>query len=291
MTARAAVLAESKLIGDGLGPPPLPYAVLVLGSAGRGESQLAADQDNAIVYADGADPAAVDRYFEMLAIEMSRILDLAGIPLCKGGVMASNRAWRKSVSEWHATIDGWVRHQTPQDLLAVDIFFDAVGVHGDPSLADDIWQHAYNRGSASVDFVKMLTESARTRTRPFSMFGNLRVDAKGRFDVKKTGLLPLFTAARVLSIRHGVRARATSDRLAGVVAHGVGSAETLAALIAAQRTLFGAVIDQQLADLDAGVPPTPTVVPSRLDSAAKSRLKQALQDVARALDLVSEGRL
>jgi CBS domain-containing protein len=44
ITARAAALAEAEL-----GPPPAPYALLVLGSGGRGESLLAADQDNALV--------------------------------------------------------------------------------------------------------------------------------------------------------------------------------------------------------------------------------------------------
>ena len=53
MTRRAAELAEQRLRERGPGRPPVPFAVLVLGSAGRGESQLAADQDNAIVYAQG----------------------------------------------------------------------------------------------------------------------------------------------------------------------------------------------------------------------------------------------
>jgi signal-transduction protein with cAMP-binding, CBS, and nucleotidyltransferase domain len=51
MTRRAAELAEERPRIAGASPPPVAYAVLVLDSAGRKESQLAADQDNAIVYA------------------------------------------------------------------------------------------------------------------------------------------------------------------------------------------------------------------------------------------------
>ena len=41
----------------GMGPPPADYAVLMLGSAARGESLLSADQDHAILFADsGAAP-------------------------------------------------------------------------------------------------------------------------------------------------------------------------------------------------------------------------------------------
>ena len=57
MTARAAALAERAMAADGLVPAPGAWCVLVLGSGGRGESLLAADQDNAIVYEDGAPDA------------------------------------------------------------------------------------------------------------------------------------------------------------------------------------------------------------------------------------------
>jgi CBS domain-containing protein len=50
MTRRAAELAEARPRIAGAGPPPVAYAALVLDSAGRKESQLAADQANAIVY-------------------------------------------------------------------------------------------------------------------------------------------------------------------------------------------------------------------------------------------------
>ncbi len=57
MTRRAAELAEERPRIGGASPPPVAYAVLVLDSAGRKESQLAADQDNAIVYAEGEQKA------------------------------------------------------------------------------------------------------------------------------------------------------------------------------------------------------------------------------------------
>ena len=71
-TRRAAALAEERPRIAGASPPPVAYAVLVLDSAGRKESQLAADQDNAIVYAEGG---PVDAYFEKLATQMCDILD------------------------------------------------------------------------------------------------------------------------------------------------------------------------------------------------------------------------
>ena len=59
---------------------------------------------------------------------------------------------------------------------------------------------------------------------PFTLFGGFRVEGDGRIDLKRHGLMPIFTAARVLSIRHDVRARSTIERLRGVAARGVGIA-------------------------------------------------------------------
>ncbi len=291
MTRRAAELAQERLHGEGLGAPPVAFAVLVLGSAGRGESQLAADQDNAIVYAQGGEGGPEDLYFAKLGEHMSEILDAAGVPLCKGGVMARNREWRKSVADWRATIDGWVARQRPADLLNVDIFFDAVPVHGDIHLAEGIWNHAYDRGHGAPDFQNLLIELARKRGRPFTLLGGFRTDERGRIDLKKFGLMPMFTSARVLSIKHDVRARSTTERLAGVAAKGVGSPEIVQSILDAHRLMLGAVIAQQLVDTEAGVPLSPRVELARLDKRQKTELKDALSTVDEAIGLVSEGRL
>ena len=64
LTRRAAVLAEQQMQIEGHGPPPCPYAMLVLGSGGRGESLMAPDQDNAIVFAHGEPDGAEDSWFK-----------------------------------------------------------------------------------------------------------------------------------------------------------------------------------------------------------------------------------
>ena len=293
MTRRAAQLAQERLESDGEGPPPVPFAVLVLGSAARGESQLAADQDNAIVYAEGAEGGPEDLYFEKLGVHMSEVLDAAGVPFCKGGVMAKNRAWRKSVADWRATIDTWVRGQRPAHLLNVDIFFDAVPVHGVSELAESIWNHAYDRGHAARDFQNLLIEMAREHGGggAFTLFGRYKLDERGRIDLKKHGLMPIFTAARVLSIRHDVRARSTADRLDGVAAKGVAPPEMIQSIVDAQRVILSAVISQQLLDAETGVPLSVRVAPERLTKPEQAELKAALRTVDEAIGLVAEGRL
>jgi len=290
MTRRAAELAEEAMRQEGLGEPPVPYAVLVLGSAGRGESQLAADQDNAIVYAEGAEGGPEDSYFEQLATRMNETLDAAGVPFCKGGVMARNPQWRMSGGRWKTTIESWVRRQRPKDLLNVDIFFDGVAVHGDLALGEAIWTYAYDTGRQNPAFIKLLSELVRDWRAPLTLFGNIRTEMNGRVDLKKGGLLPLFTSARVLSIRHGVRARSTPERFRGVAAAGIGSPADIDAIVEAHRLLLGIILDQQLADAEAGVPLSPKVDIARLGKPAREELRAALGSVRSAIDLVGEGR-
>ena len=290
MTRRAAQLAEQHLLADG-NAPPTSYAVLVLGSAARSESQLAADQDNAIVYATGNPGGSEDRYFERLGGLINEILDAAGIPLCKGGVMARNAVWRRSQADWRTAVDGWIKRQRPEDLLNVDIFFDAVAVHGEAFLAESLRRYAYERAYVARDFQNLLIEVTRRHQNPFTLFGRLRVDSNNRIDLKKMGLMPIFSAARVLSIRHKLQARSTADRLTQAQAAGAAEADVVERIVDAHATLLRSVIEQQLKDARAGVPVSTRVELPQLDLRVQSRLKKALRAVNEAIDLVAEGRI
>ena len=291
LTRRAAQIGESRMLAAGRGEPPVRYCVLVLGSAGRGESLLNADQDNAIVFASGEPGGVEDAWFAELGGHIADILDAVGVPYCKGGVMAKNAAWRHSLAGWKDVVNGWVRRHRPEDLLNVDIFFDAVPVHGDAALGEAIWSYAYATGHRSPEFVKLLSVPAQEWSAPFTLFGGIRVDAKGRVDLKKGGLMPIFTGVRVLSVRYDARSRATPDRLRAVIERGVGSPAEVEEVIAAHRVLLGVILDQQLADTEVGIPLSPKVEPDRLDRHAKLELKEALTKVQTVVDMIGGGRL
>lgn len=290
LTRRSAELAVKAMAAAGKGAPPCAYAVLVLGSAGRGESLLTADQDNAIVFERGEPGGAEDLWFEDMAGRMNAILDEAGIHLCKGGVMAKNPAWRHSRAGWEALVSAWVRRQKPEDLLNVDIFFDAVPVHGETTLATEVIAYAFGLAKRAPDFLMMLTELARQWRSPVTLLGGFqKVD--GRVDLKKNGLMPIFTGARVLALRHGIGARSTAERLYGALARGIGSAEGMARIKDGHEALLRAVLEQQLVDGARGIPLSPRVDVDRLNKGRRRELKDALNAVGDMVDLVSEGRL
>ncbi|MCB1463758.1 MAG: CBS domain-containing protein [Nitratireductor sp.] len=287
MTRRAAALAEQSMIDEGLGGPPSPYCVMVLGSGGRGESMLVPDQDNAIVFAEGEPGGDADRWFAELGSRLSATLDEAGIPLCKGGVMAKNPLWRGSLETWTARIDEWVRRSRPEDLLNVDIFFDAMPVGGELSLGDELFNRAYERGHQSVAFAKLLGESLASVPNPFTMFGGLK-NSGNRLDLKMHALFPVAALARTLAIRHNIAMRSTRERIEALVAHGIGPEAQLGDVNDAHALCMGMVLECQGRDIAAGLKATNLVDLSILSRSQKNDLGAALRAVQEVPALVRD---
>ncbi|MGI9507711.1 MAG: DUF294 nucleotidyltransferase-like domain-containing protein, partial [Geminicoccaceae bacterium] len=203
LTRRACEIAEREFLQSGKGGPPVPYAMLVLGSGGRGESLLAMDQDNAVVYQEGEPESDTDRWFEALGARVATILNEAGVAFCQGGVMASNAAWRKDAAHWRMTVNDWLKISSPDNILSADIFFDGRPVHGDLDLARKLMRDAREAAGRSPAFLGALARQAADIDPPIGWFGRFKT-REGRVDLKKGGLMALFSSARVLAIKYGL---------------------------------------------------------------------------------------
>lgn len=275
LSARAVQLAAAELEAD-LGPAPAPWAFLVLGSGGRGESLLSADQDNALVHG-GAGPAA-EAWFERLGRRAAEILDAAGIPLCKGGVMASNPQWRRSLAEWERALEDWTRRAEGENLLSVDIFYDFVRVHGDLKLAEGLRELATQAARRPM-LPRMMAQQLEGFRAPIGVFGGLR-GVEGRLDLKLHGLFPLVAGARAMALRHGIAATATADRLRALAGEGLIAEEDLAGLLEAQELFMTLVLEQQLRDLRAGGEAGTRIELALLTPVRRRRLTEALRRAA-----------
>ena len=283
LTRQACKLVERNMAT----PPPCPYAMLVLGSGGRGESLLAMDQDNAIVYAAGEPDGPEDQWFAELGRQVAAMLDTAGVPYCKGNIMASNRDWRRSRQDWQEVLQTWLRRQSPEDILNCDIFFDAVCVHGDIGLANSVLDYAFEQARETPQFTKLMSINACKNAPPLGLFGRFKLD-DGRMDLKMGGIMPLFSTARVLAIKHGVREPSTPQRFAAV-SESLGKMQsTLQNLSAAHRIIFNTILQQQLLDLEAGILLSNRVAPGNLSSAQRDQLKWALEQVPNVSNLLGD---
>ena len=288
LTRRAGELAEQRMQDEGHGGAPCAYALCVLGSGGRGESLLAMDQDNAIVFAEGEPGTAADRWFAQFGSIVADILHEVGVPYCDGGVMGKNDAWRGSMETWRARIAQWVARSNPADLMSVDIFFDLVGVYGDVTLADTLWRAGFDAARGNAVFAKLLAETSGEMPSALTMLGGIRTE-NGRIDLKKSGLFGIVTIARVLAIRYHLLERATPARLSAAAALGRG-AQDLDALARAQSCFLDLIVAQQVADMQAGLPPSNKVAVKRLARPQRADLRASLSAV-RHLDTLTRDLL
>ncbi len=275
MTMRAAQLAEDSMARDGWGEPPAPYCLLLLGSGGRRESLLGADQDNALVHEGGPE---ADAWFAELGRRLNQTLDQAGLPLCQGGVMAGNAAWRRSLEGWQAEIERWVREAEGPEILNVDIFVDARPVHGSDALAAALKARMLDAFGGSPRFLKMLADSTSGMTAPLGVLGQFKT-REGRLDIKTSGLLPLVSAARTLALKHRIGATGTPERLRALAEGGHMPATDADTFQQVHALMLGILLDQQIADTEAGLPISNRIDPKRLSADQRSRLKDGFRSI------------
>jgi CBS domain-containing protein len=281
ISARAAGLAAAAMLAEGKGEAPAPWAFLVLGSAGRGEGLLAADQDNALVHGGSESD---DTWYAELGSRACDIMNAAGLIYCAGGVMAKNKNCRHGLAGWEAEIAHWVRKSEPVDLLNADIFYDFRDVLGDSALAAELRRFA--QGAArSPSFLIRLAQRLEIRSPALSpIFGSFRAKA-GRVNLKQGGLRTLVSAARILALKIGSTALSTRQRLAAATEEGLLQADDLALFADAYDRLQRLTLEQQLIDIEAGRAPGSAIEVRRLPRIERERLKATLSAIGR-LDLV-----
>lgn len=275
ITTRAAELSERSMAADGWGKAPSPFALLILGSGGRGESLLAFDQDNAIVHTG---PPAHDVWYAEFAERLNHMLNDAGIPYCDGDVMARNPAWRRSLEDWQAEIRHWVLSPKMQTVMNTDIFFDFQPVYGDRDLARELKRIAIETAQTSAFFLQFLALNVSQMDVPLGIFGEFTT-THGKLNAKKAGILPLVSAARAKAVKAGIGATGTAERYRALAADGLLHADDLASLLEAHETILGVMLGQQLRDIAAGGAPSARIEPRQLPRMMQRRLKTAFKRI------------
>lgn len=270
-----------RLAEEELGPPPTPYSWVVFGSEGRMEQALLTDQDNALVYQTQSEQA--DAYFPKLAEHVVEHLIQAGFPPCPGGYMAIN--WCKPLPEWVSLFKGWINQPDPQALLETGIFFDLRSVHGQLSL-EPLEQLIAQSGNNGV-FLGQLARAATEFKPPLGFFRRIRAE-DGQVDLKKGGIAPVVSLARVYALEGQVQAHTTVERLEAASAAGTLSQEGAETLIETYRFLLQIRLQQQLAAIRSGNTPTNKIRLKSLSAVENRHLKDAFLAIREMQDAISQ---
>ncbi len=275
-TQRLLELAEKKL-----GPPPVPYCFMVLGSMARDEQLLVTDQDNALVLDDRFDPVLHDAYFRALATFVSDGLAACGYSYCKGGIMATTDQWRQPLKVWRSYFDQWIEKPNPTTLLNSCIFFDLDGVFGQLELVQELKLLCARKSSAHPVFLSAMARIALNRTPPLGFFRTFVVETDGQhkriINLKGRGTAPLTDLVRIHALACGSTAQNSFDRLDAIANSNVIPPEASKQLRYALEFLSMVRIRHQVDALEQGAALNNYIEPERFTSSERHNLKEAFQ--------------
>lgn len=271
-----------------LGEPPVKFAFIVLGSAGREEQTLATDQDNAIIFEDVDQERIpeVQEWFLNLGKLVSEWLNEAGYPYCKGNIMASNPKWCQSLSQWKIYFTNWISSSEPQDLLDVNIFFDFRPIYGENSFCRDLHKHIRAVIKKHPGFFIFMTGNIQKLKPALSMFGNIIVGSSKiqpeSFDIKLT-MLPLVDMARIYTLREGNIETGTLSRMHRLFQQGFFNESQFEARQEAYNLLMQLRLRHQADQISTGIIPDNFINPDSISTLEQAMLKKIFGQVSEFL--------
>jgi CBS domain-containing protein len=277
-----------------LGPPPVPYCWLGLGSEGRKEQTFRTDQDNALVYADGSDlqKAKVAEYFRRFTVYMRNGLVQCGFEACPGNYMASNPDWCQPLSQWKRYFSAWISEPTPEAVLKSLIFFDFRPLHGDESLAWELRDHFARLIPDYPVFLGFLANMLVKNRPPIGFFGGVAVEKSGEhkdgLNLKIKGVAPLVDLARLFALEKGIRQVPTLERFEALR----GGTSLISDLVDELEYAFEFItllrVHHQFRQMEAGQPIDNFIRLDTLSSLERQSLKNAFRLILRVQDQVMD---
>lgn len=264
-----------------LGPPPVNYCFLALGSMAREEQLFVTDQDNGIILSNAFDHKKHNEYFQALGDKVCAWLDACGYPLCTGAIMASNPKWRMTLNEWKQQFSEWILKPSGEGLLNCSVFFDLDGLYGQLNLAKDLAQEIAKMGSERPKFLSCMARNAVLRTPPLGFFKNFVVEKDGThrntFNLKRRGAGPLSDLARVHALASKSANRNTFARLEAARQANTILPEQAEALGDAMEFISIVRMRHQARAIHAKQKPDNQVDPRKLTDFERKNLKDAFQ--------------
>jgi CBS domain-containing protein len=267
------------------GEPPVAWAWLALGSAARQEQALLTDQDHALAY-EGAeeDEDELDRYFGPLGTFVTDGLEEAGIPRCRGDVMAANPALRHSLAGWVRQFREWMSTPGSTGSFQLSIVFDYRRVAGPLDPEPDL-DRVVATSSQFPLFLRHLARRGLDERPPTGFFRDLVVEARGehagRLDVKHGGVTIIGNLARAAAVSRGRTPKRTIERLRAAAASEALDADLAEGLEEAFRFLWDVRLQHHVRRLDAGLGPDDFVDPAEIGPVARRGLKEAFKVIER----------
>jgi CBS domain-containing protein len=287
---RCVELTLEEIAAEGGGAPPTDYALIIMGSGGRGEMMLDPDQDNGLILPDEADVEKrdVSEWFRIFSNRLNINLDRAGYILCPGDIMARNPMFHKPLHEWKQQISAMTLSPSEKAARWSNIVFDFNTLYGSHRLTGELRAHVHESLSARPRLLQFMVSDDAKGQPSLNWFNRLVTtgerDGKQVIDVKRNGMRIVINAARIFALRDGVSSCNTNDRIQGLAHEGTITPDFAATITAAYDELLDILVSHQIRQRREGREPTKSVAPEDLPSSARESLRIAMHAVKRFQD-------
>ncbi|MCK8825735.1 DUF294 nucleotidyltransferase-like domain-containing protein [Fuchsiella alkaliacetigena] len=292
LTRRIIELSEEEMKREGYGAPPVEYCFLQMGSAGRKEQFLRTDQDNGFIWVNEGQPKEkVEEYFRVFGEKIVDKLIKCGFEECDGGVMVSNHYWRNSLEEWRQIMQEWLADLNFTKVRSFNIFFDHRPIYGNFNIARLLKHHLVNLSQRNDTVLYFLGKVALYNQLPLGLFGRLLTknseEHEDEINLKLGGSIQMVDCVRAFSLKEGIHATSTFERLEVLVEKNVISENNKENLSQAYQKLLEFRIKENLKKIEAGKEADNYINPQKLDKNDYQDLKEALKQVKQLMKLTA----
>jgi PAS domain S-box-containing protein len=275
-----------ELAVEEMGPAPVPFAFIAMGSQGRQELTLTTDQDNGIIYQDPVekDLDVVQTYFLQLGKKVSDGLNQAGYQYCRGEVMASNPRWCRSLSDWKNRCKEWIYKSEAQEIIDFNIFFDLRTVYGKEELSQELKQVIFSTVTDHPAFLHHLAKNAVSFKAPIRLPGNIyfgggSTEHAGEINLKDA-MAPLVNYARLYALRYQIQQTHTLERIEALCDRNLIPFASRDELIAAYDFLMQMRLQTQMESIRSGKSPQNNIHPGKIGYIQQELMKQAFAQIS-----------
>jgi CBS domain-containing protein len=280
---RVIELVLEDMAGRGDGEPPVRFALIIMGSGGRGETLLSTDQDNGLIIDDDAGESDLD-WFRRFAEALNPALDHVGYPLCPGDIMARNDEFRRTLAGWRGRITQLVDHPAQDSARWSTVVFDFGTQYGDDALTAELRAHLEREMRRGRGLLRLMVEDDAAGRPALGLFNRLVTtthEGVETIDLKRNGLRIIVDAARVYALANRVRRSGTIERLDALARLGVFDPELAEVARIAFEELQDLLLCHQLRQAELGRTPDRHVPIEHLSANDRERLRVALRTARR----------
>jgi CBS domain-containing protein len=210
--------AECETVQSAVGERPKTWCWFVMGSMGRREATIWADQDNGILFdCEQGKEQKCYAYIQQFAAVGTKYLQAVGYPFCPGNVMATNPRWSNSLQDWRTKICNYLAGHLPNDIRFLLMAVDMRPIYGELRLVEEEKQRMTEWIYQRPIILKRVGEHSLFPKIPLGLFGHFLEERYGpyygQFNLKHSGYVQLINCVKFLSLLENITADTTLERI------------------------------------------------------------------------------